>query len=465
VFFKNPHTRLFIFIFLFGALAACKKDDDSGIVADDDGSIVTDDLPPASFTGEIEWSKTFGGSREDEAISMVETADGGYAIVGYTLSNDGDIVDKTSTDADFWLLKLNTEGELLWSKTYGGSLDDRATKLINTSDGGFAIIGFTRSNDGDVSNNNGFYDYWLLKLDTSGTMMWEKTYGFNGNDQGQSVVQTQDGGYFLTGFLDFEGRQAIQQTETGRSGNRHGVGEFWGIKTDASGNEQWNQYYGGTNNDRSYDVVQTEDGGFIMVGNTESDDFDITNPKGSYDFWAVRIDDQGNLLWQKNYGGSSIEIAYAISKTNDGNYLITGDTRSSDQDVSNHKGNADAWLIKINDSGDLLWQKTFGGAEFDTGRSISEMPNGNLLLFGSSRSADQDVSTNYGQSDFWLVITGPTGNIIFEKNYGGSALDFGNSSLLSSTGNIILAGSTESTDFDVSNNQGSKDVLVIKLKN
>jgi len=457
VFFKENHIRFFLIPLIFITFLACKSDDDA--------SIITDDIPPSEFTGEIEWAKTFGGSREDDALSIVETPDGGYAIAGFTLSNDGDIVDKTSTDADIWLLKLNADGEILWSKTYGGSLDDRATKLINTNDGGFAISGFTRSNDGDITINNGFYDYWLLKLDASGNIIWEKTYGFNGNDQGQSVIQTTDGGYFLTGFLDFDGRQVTGQPEIEKSGNRHGVGEFWGIKTDASGNEQWDQYYGGTSNDRSYDVVQTEDGGFLMVGNTESEDFDITNPKGSYDFWAVRIDNQGNLLWQKNYGGSSIEIAYAISKTTDGNYLIIGDTRSSDQDVTNHKGNADAWLLKINDSGDLLWQNTMGGTQFDTGRSATEMPDGNLLVFGSSRSADQDVNTNYGQSDFWMVIADPSGNIIFEKNYGGSELDFGNAALISSTGNIILAGSTESNDFDVPNNQGSKDVLIIKLKN
>lgn len=447
------HTKKIIFL-IFLVFVACKNDDDV---------LVDDDTPSVTFTGEIEWAKTFGGSREDDANSIIETPDGGYAVLGYTLSNDGDITDKTSTDADFWVFKIDAEGTLQWSKTFGGSADDRATKIINTNDGGFAVIGYTRSNDGDVSHNNGFYDFWLLKLDATGSMQWEKTYGFAGNDQGQALIQTSDGGFFLTGFMDFDGR-AAQQRDLNKSGNRHGVGEFWGIKTDGAGNESWNQYFGGTDNDRAYDVVQTSDGGFIMVGNTESVNFDITNPLGSYDYWAVKVDAAGNLIWQKNYGGSEIEIAYSITKTNDGNYLILGDTRSSDNHVTNPKGNADAWLIKINDNGDLLWQKSYGGSQFDTGRNIIEKPDGNLIVFGTSRSNDQDVSNNYGQSDFWLVIAGPTGEIIFEKNYGGSALDFGNASLFTTTGNIVLAGSTESTDFDVPNNQGSKDVLIIKLK-
>ena len=172
---RLTHFKIFFICFSM-TLFSCKSDDET---------ISTDDTPAIAFTGEIEWAKTFGGSLEDDANSIIETPDGGYVVLGFTLSNDGDISDKTTTDADFWVFKTNTAGELQWSKTYGGSADDRATKIINTNDGGFAVIGYTRSNDGDVSQNNGFYDFWLLKLDTSGNMLWEKSYGFSGNDQGQ----------------------------------------------------------------------------------------------------------------------------------------------------------------------------------------------------------------------------------------------------------------------------------------
>jgi hypothetical protein len=449
---KPVFLKIFLLIF-FITLLSCKKDDES-VVADDDPFLI-------DFSGEIQLAKTYGGSNEDDATSIIKTPDGGFAIAGFTLSNDGDIIDKTTTDADFWVFKLNADGSLLWSKTYGGSGDDRATKIINTQDGGFAVTGFTRSNDGDVSNNNGFYDYWLIKLDASGNLLWEKAYGFAGNDQGQSVIQTSDGGYFLTGFLDFDGR-ASQGTAV-KSQGRHGVGEFWGIKTDASGAVEWTQYYGGTSNDRSYDVVQTDDGGFLMIGNTESDDFDITNSKGSYDFWAVRVTSAGDLIWAKNYGGSGIEIAYSITKSQDGNYFLIGDARSNDQDVTNNKGNADAWLIKINDNGDLLWQKTYGGSEFDTGRSVKQFSDSKIVIFGSSRSEDQDVSANYGQSDYWLIITDAEGGIIFEKNYGGSNLEFGNDSVITLDNTVVVVGSSQSSDFDVLENKGSKDALILFL--
>jgi len=449
---KPVFLKIFLLIF-FITLLSCKKDDES-VVADDDPFLI-------DFSGEIQLAKTYGGSNEDDATSIIKTPDSGFAIAGFTLSNDGDITDKTTTDADFWVFKLNADGSLLWSKTYGGSGDDRATKIINTQDGGFAVTGFTRSNDGDVSNNNGFYDYWLIKLDASGNLLWEKTYGFAGNDQGQSVIQTSDGGYFLTGFLDFDGRAS--QGNAVKSQGRHGVGEFWGIKTDASGAVEWTQYYGGTSNDRSYDVVQTDDGGFLMIGNTESDDFDITNSKGSYDFWAVRVTSAGDLIWAKNYGGSGIEIAYSITKSQDGNYFLIGDARSNDQDVTNNKGNADAWLIKINDNGDLLWQKTYGGSEFDTGRSVKQFSDSKIVIFGSSRSEDQDVSANYGQSDYWLIITDAEGGIIFEKNYGGSNLEFGNDSVITLDNKVVVVGSSQSSDFDVLENKGSKDALILFL--
>src|SRR5690606_341982 len=229
-----------------------------------------DDQPANQFTGEIEWIKNYGGSSEDDVSSMVEVS-GGFVFAGYTLSTDGDISDKTTNDADYWIFKTDVENNLLWSKTYGGSNDDRATKIISTTDGGFAVLGYSRSTDGDVSNNNGFYDYWLLKLDASGNLQWEKCYGYPGQDQGHSLLQTADGGYLLAGFIDYDARAH----HPGNSNTvRHGVGEFWAIKIDAAGNEQWNQYYGGTNNDRAYAVVQTSDGGFLMVGNSESDDFD-----------------------------------------------------------------------------------------------------------------------------------------------------------------------------------------------
>ncbi|PZD78448.1 hypothetical protein [Mesonia sp. K7] len=450
-------VRFLFFIVLF---TNCKSDDEDCCVAPS---------PPIQegFLGQLDFIKTYGGSLEDDALSITKTSDGGYAVLGYTQSNDEDITAKTTTDSDYWVVKFDNEGNQLWDKVFGGSEDDRGQHIITTKDGGFLITGFARSNDGDVENNQGFYDYFFLKLDSSGNKQWVNSFGFSGSDRSFSAVELNDGDFFLTGFLDVtasdgEGndnaRPAAQQSAS------HGVGEFWGIRVDDSGNKIWRRYFGGTNNDRSYDVVQTNSGNILMVGSSESEDFDITQPNGSYDFWVVMIDIEGNLLWQKNYGGSGIDVGYAVTKTSDGNFVIVGDTRSSDIDVSSPLGNADAWVIKIDALGNLLWEKTYGGSDFDSAQSVSELENGDLLIAGNSKSNDGNLISNKGQNDAWVFITDGDGHLKWQKNFGGSSLDFINQAIELDNNQIILTGSTQSNDQDILENKGSKDILLIKLK-
>jgi len=156
-----------------------------------------DDGTPVGFQGEIDWVKTFGGSNIDQAVAIVKSDDNAYVVVGTTNSIDGDITDKTTTDSDYWILKISEIGELIWNRTFGGSNDDVATNISKTSDGGYIVSGYSRSNDGDVSGNAGFHDYWILKLDANGNKVWDKTFGFSGSDQAFDVFQTKDGGYFV----------------------------------------------------------------------------------------------------------------------------------------------------------------------------------------------------------------------------------------------------------------------------
>lgn len=434
-------------------------------------SCSSDDKEPDTNPGEeqeiiktIEWTKTFGGSNEDNALSVVETTDGGYTIAGYTLSIDGDITDKTATDSDYWVLKLTKEGEIVWSKTYGGTGDERAEKIIQTNDGGYVVIGYSRSNDEDVTLNAGLQDYWVVKLNGAGDIQWEKSFGFPGIDRAFSVVQTKDGGYFVTGFLDVTASNGEGNDDKSKNNTKHGVGEFWGIKLDASGNKIWRRYFGGTNNDRSYDVLQTEDNGFLMIGSSESIDFDVTNSKGSYDFWAVKVNSEGTKIWQKSYGGSEIDVAYAIASSGDGKYVIIGDSRSNDGDISGAKGNADLWMIQIDGNGTVLWQKSIGGTQFDTGRGISKTQNKGFIITGNSRSNDMDLKENKGQSDILNVLIDNKGEVQWQSTAGGSLAEFGESCLETSDKKIIIVGSSESNDFDVPNNKGSKDFIIIKYK-
>lgn len=463
--------RVLLFLSLIGftLFTACSEDEETLPAIDNEPVIVTPPEETASTDLSLVFSKIFGGSQEDTFHDVIATADGGYAALGYSQSVDGDITDNTEQVNMYWLVKTASDGAIQWSKTYGGSGDDRAENLIQTNDSGFILAGYSTSNDGDISQNNGFYDHWIVKLDASGNIQWERSYGFPGSDQLFSIIQTTDGGYFTGGFLDVsasggDGNDGFTDTPpaTFNRAVQHGVGEFWGHKLDANGDLIWRRYFGGTNNDRIYQVIQAPDGGILMVGSSESNDFDVSNARGSYDFWVVRLDDSGNLLWEQSYGGSEIDIAYAATATPDGGYLLAGDTRSTDIDVTNHKGSADVWLVKIDDQGSLQWQQTLGGTNFDTARAVINYNNG-FAFAGASRSSDGDVTANNGQNDIWVVTTDATGTIISQDSFGGNNQDFAYG-IVNAQGALIITGDTQSTNGDIIATQGGADAIMLKME-
>ncbi len=445
MFYKNYITIVFVFSILISCL--------------DDNNVAK----PIPLTGEIEWQKTFGGSNNDIARGIIETTDGGYAIIGHTNSINGDITDKQVEENDFWVLKLDQNGTIEWQRTYGGSGDDLGRAIIQTSDGGYAITGPSRSSDGDSSNNEGQHDHWVLKLDAQGEIQWERSFGFAGHDHSQSLLQTNDGGYFIGGYLDVDASGGLgNDAKTAK----HGVGEFWAQKLDINGNLEWRRYFGGSNNDRIHKVLQAHDDNFLLIGSSESNDFDIHNSNGSYDLWVVKIDTNGDMLWEKSFGGSGIDNGYAATKTNDGNYLIAGTAISTDGDITNSRGNSDIWIVKIDDSGNLLWEKSFGGSGFDAAFAIDK-GNGvfsSYVVAGNSKSNDGDLSENNGENDFWVLKIDTSGNLLFEKSLGGSGLDFAHGVIETFDQKIVVVGETESSDNDITSNKGKKDIWIAKIK-
>ena len=457
-FFKRrKYLSVFLSIYI---LIACTSDDDSSVIHGD-----------PVFEGELVWVKTFGGTNEDDAIDIVEADDGGYVVLGFTNSTDGDITGKINPDQDYWLLKLNPDGDKIWDKTYGGSQNDQATGLSKTNDGGYIISGYTSSFDGDVSENAGFQDYWIVKVDSQGEIQWEKSFGFIGQDQAYKVIPTSDGGYFASGTLQVgeggsngEGNDIIHGDQNLRAG-QHSLGDFWGIKMDANGNKIWRRYFGGTQADLNKDVIETDDGGFLLIGVSDSPDFDISNAIGADDFWVIKLSATGEKVWEQSYGGLETDRAFSIARANDGNYLLSGESRSLGGDVSNPKGGGDIWIVKINASnGSILWEKSFGGAEFDTSRGVKNLGNGSFAIAGSSRSSGGDASNNYGANDAWLLIVNENGALEYETNIGGSDIDFGNNVTGTSNNEIVFVGSTLSNDFDIPLNKGDKDVLIFKMR-
>ena len=410
---------------------------------------------------QISFIQTYGGTKNESAQSVIATNDGGYAILGHTQSNDGDITDKLDESFDYWVLKFDAQDQLQWQKTYGGSADDKGYDIIQTQDGGYAILGYSFSNDQDVSDNAGLQDFWLAKLDANGNIGWQKSFGYQGADSGISVIETNDQGFLVSGVLDVTASGG--QGNTSRNSNRHAGGDYWALKLNGSGNIEWSRYFGGNFTDTPEGVIQTNDNGFIIVGSSDSDDTDISNHIGSYDFWVVRISASGDLIWEKSFGGSQIDEARAIKKSNDGNFIIAGDTRSNDNDVSVNKGAADLWLIKISPNGDLIWEKTIGGSSFDVARAMVKSQQNGFILSGSSRSNDIDVAENKGQNDAWVLKVDDNGNVAWETTVGGSNIDFAYSVAELSDGSIIAVGDTSSNDEDIIENKGFTDMLIVKI--
>lgn len=473
---KRIATILFCSLFAVFLVASCSSDDSTSPTddqttdpTDDTTDDTTDDQPPSGFLGELDWLVTYGGSQSDEAAAIIQTTDNHYMVVGTTASPDGDVTGKTGEDMDYWLMKISESGTIVWNKTYGGSADDVAKSIDQTSDGGYIIAGYSRSSDGDVSGNEGFHDYWIVKVDANGNIQWDKNFGFLGSDQAYSIFETSDGGYFVSGFFDVtasggEGNDGLIDDPDTRGG-QHGVGEYWAIKMDSDGEYIWRRYFGGSNNDRCFTATETSDGSFLLFGYSESGDFDVTDTKGTYDYWMVKIGANGDKIFTKSYGGSEIDQGYGMCKAGSNDFMIVGDSRSVDQDVSNPKGNADLWLVKISGNGNVSWEKSLGGTQFDSGRAIIPIAEGNYAITGSSRSNDMDLSNNNGQNDSWLLLVNGSGELIFEHSVGGSQIDLADDLVLSHDGSsLIVVGNTESNDGDITLNKGIKDVLIYKLK-
>ena len=431
--------------------------------AKEDAEIAFDSLK-TDFKGELDWVKNFGGSGNESAQAIIKTDDGGYAILGYTSSINGDVSTKTEEENDYWFLKFDGNGNLQWNKTYGGSKDDIGQSLSQTKDGGYVLTGYSMSSDGDVSNNEGFHDNWILKLDAQGVLEWQSSYGFSGHDHSYDILEASQGGYFFTGFLDITSARADGNTEKGNSLTSHGVGEFWGTKIDENGSVQWRGYFGGTNNDRAHSVVQTNDGGFVMAGFTESDDYDISNTNGSYDFWVVKVDSFGNLVWEHSFGGEGIEVSYDIAKTSDNGFVVVGNTFSANGDILVNHGESDMWMIKLDEEGNLIWEQTYGGSQFDLAQAVVESKDGGFLIAGNTKSEDQDSTLNMGENDIWVVKTNKTGELVWQKSFGGSGLDFGFDLLENSDGSIMVVGESSSTDFNSVSLKGNTDVILLKIK-
>ncbi|MBW1298876.1 hypothetical protein [Aquimarina litoralis] len=328
---------------------------------------------------------------DEEGKSIQQTTDGGYIVAGTSNSPEFD----HNGNFDFWVVKLDASGNLVWENSYGGSGNDSANSIQQTTDGGYIVAGFTSSSDDDVSENNGALDYWVIKIDDSGILEWETNLGGSEADIANTIRQTNDGGYIIGGYSE-----SSDFDLNGNNGDR----DYWVVKLDASGNFVWGENFGGTLEDIANDIKQTSDNGYIVAGFSESSDGDVSSNNGNKDIWIMKLNSSGQLMWETNLGSSESDNAQSIQETMDQGYILAGNSGASDFDVStNNGGFADYWVVKLNASEEISWEISVGGPEGDFANSIQQTNNG-YIVAGYVKGSGQDISgMGKGQWDYWIV--------------------------------------------------------------
>jgi hypothetical protein len=376
---------------------------------------VSNSVSASAAASHGDWSQTYGGSGDDFAYSVVQTSDGGYALAGYTDSSG-------QGGFDVYLVKTDSAGNQNWTQTYGGSGDDFAYSVVQTSDGGYALAGYTDS------FGAGYYDFYLVKTNSAGNEQWYKTYGGPGDDEARSLIQTSDGGYALAGFTDSFGG---------------GGYKFYLVKTDSTGNMVWNSTYGSAGDNQAYSVIQTTDGGYALAGYTDS------SGAGGNDLYLVKTDGAGKMIWNMTYGeGSGIgdDEAYSLIQTSDGGYALAGYTSSPTAGVYNF------WLVKTNSTGAVTWSQTYGpSGDSEAYSLVQTSSDGGYALAGYTDASGA------GGYDVWLVKTDSTGGVQWSQTYGGSGDDFAYSLIQTSDGGYALAGYTDSSGA------GGNDFYLVKV--
>ena len=400
----------------------------------------------------IEWETNYGGTSQDQANAVRQTSDGGFVAAGKSTSSDGDLSGNNGGE-DIWIIKTDADGALQWQHNYGGSDDDRAEDIIQTLDGGYVVAGYSRSSDGDVGGNNGSWDMWILKLDAAGDLEWERNYGGSNNDLAYSIRQTLDSGFVIAGS---------SMSNNGDVGANFGNADYWVVKTDAAGNIQWEENYGGTSSDVAFSMTLTSDGGYALAGQTQSANGDVGANNGAYDYWVLKLDASGAILWSHNFGGSNSDLAKEIVETADGGLMVAGTSFSADGDVGSNNGISDFWLLKLDAAGGQQWSRVFGGLSYDEAESICQSADGGYVVVGLSRSS---VGGGGGTNidNFWVVRTDVSGNLLWQRQYGGIGIEQAFSVLQASDGGFVIGGLSEFPTGDVGGNQGGWDMWLVKL--
>lgn len=417
----------------------------------------------------IKNQKTIGGTGTDDFYAMALTKDGGVLVGGSSDSNSSNEKSENSRGArDYWIVKLDRNRQIMWDKTIGGSGDDVLRSIVETNDGGFLLGGYSGSNvSGEKSQHGrGSGDFWIVKLDSIGNIEWDKTIGGASTDDLYCITKSNDNGYLLGGY-------SYSNISGEKTQNTRGSADYWVVKINNRGKIEWDKTFGGSANEIVFAVDQTIDSKFILVGESSSDisGEKTQNSRGLGDFWIIKIDEAGNIEWDKTYGGNNSDRAITLSPTSDNAYVIGGYSSSniSGEKTENSRGSADYWLIKINSSGDLLWNKTIGGDKLDQLFSMQETIDKGFILGGysSSNIAGEKTENSKGKVDYWIVKTDAAGNFVWDKTIGGDKSEGNNGAVAEVSRNTYMfSGSSFSgiSGDKTEPSRGNSDFWTMKIK-
>ena len=404
--------------------------------------------PVISQNFKIDWQNCFGGSLGDHASDMIQT-NGGYLVVGYTQSDDGDI-SYNHGGYDIWLIKIDSSGNLLWEKTYGGSDSDNAVRIFETTGVSYYIVGSSWSSDFDISNDPfpNSEEFWIIKIDSTGGIIWERLRGGPGYDALLNATTTIDGGIVSFGIAKALG---------GNVSNYFGHEDMWMIKLNNNGDTVWDFTIGTSFIDIGNAILQTSDGGYLVGGGSMiKQGGNLTCEPFNYNAEAIlmKLDSNRNIEWQQCYGGSGHDGILGLLETVDG-YVFLAYTSLGDGDLigSGWHGGNDIWIVRTDFNGNIIWQKCFGGSSDDFANRILQAKDGGFIIVGEVHSVDGDIVGNHSindNTDIWMFKISSDGKLVWQQCIGGRSderLDFG--IVMKSDYQYVLAGSVNFASLDV----------------
>lgn len=360
----------------------------------------------------------------------------------------------------FFFLQLSLMGQVVteWEKTMGGSDEDKARSIVQTMDGGYIVAGYSKSTSGDITGNQGGVDFWISKMAMNGQMDWQENFGGSGKDQATQIKECSDGSFIVVGTSYSKDLVTINSEK-----NKSAMADFLIVKIDVFGHLKWAAKYGGSQNEFAHGVDIAEDGSIYVVGSALSGDGYLNKNHGEEDAWVIKLNTEGELLWQKAIGGKLTDEARAVVATKDGGCVVVGSGQSKDGDLHDNYGENDFMVLKFNSRGSVEWSKNFGGPANEVAESVQICPDGNFVVAGYSNSKSGDVSQSKGEDDVWIIKVSRKGELIWENSFGGSRTDKAHAIDIVPSVGFIVAGSSNSKDGIADNNKGGTDVWVLKL--